>query len=110
MNHCQTERTAPTEILDIFITRKLEHNAGNTTAQTSTRNILLVHHNSICQSRGNEGQAVREPGPAGIVIEGDVGEKVADDGEEQGQVAVELISFSSMTISSPIGGQKGQIR
>lgn len=103
------ETVAPTEILDILITRELQRNAGGTALQTSTRDILLVHDDSVGQSSGKEGRTVGEHGPAGVVVEGDVGEEVAQHGEEQGHVAIEFVSLSVTDLSSAIEAQKSRM-
>lgn len=74
------------KILDIFITSELHRNVRNATLKTTTGNMSLVHHDTICRSRRKESQAVGHLGRGRVVVEGDVGQEIAEDGEQQGDV------------------------
>lgn len=82
-----------TKILDIFITSELHRNVRNATLKTTTGNVSLVHHDTICRSRRKESQAVGHLGRGRVVVEGDVGQEIAEDGEQQGDVPKPVSGF-----------------
>lgn len=76
-----------TEVLNIFIGDKLQGNARRTALQTTTCDVSLVNHNSICCGSRDKRQTVGELRSGGGVIECEVGQEVPSDGKQQGQVA-----------------------
>lgn len=76
-----------TEILDVLIASKLQGDIDGTSLKAPARKVLLVYHDAIGRSGRNERDAIRKLGPAGVVVEGYVGQHIADDGEKQGQVS-----------------------
>lgn len=49
--------------------------------------MALVDYDSIGDGGGDEGKAIRENGPRGVEVEGDEGQRVAENRDEQGQVS-----------------------
>lgn len=85
----------PTEVLHIFIAQQLENDVGNTSRKLPSGDILFVDDDTVGHRRSNKRQAIRDLRRVGVVIEGEVGQGVAQDREKQGQVAVDRSSAIS---------------
>ena len=77
-----------TQVLDVFITNDLESTALSL-AGTSTSAEALKDDNTVCDSGCNESGAVREDGPLGVRVEGQVRQGVADRREQESDMASE---------------------
>jgi hypothetical protein len=77
-----------TQVLDVLIANDLESTALSF-AGTSTSAEALKDDDTVCGSGGNEGSAVREDGPLGVCVEGQVRKSVADRRQQEGDMASE---------------------
>lgn len=75
-----------TQILDVLIRDELGHNLRHTAGDTPGK-VALVDDNSIGHSGRDKGEAVRDSGRGRVVVEEDEGQGIAEDGEEQSEVA-----------------------
>jgi len=77
-----------TQVLDVLITNDLEGTALSL-AGTSTSAEALKDDDTVGGSGGNESGAVREDGPLGVCVEGQVRKSVADRRQQEGDMASE---------------------
>lgn len=82
-----------TQVLHILIGDELCHDLRHTAGDTPSE-VALVDDNSIGHGGRDEGQTVRDSGGGRVVVEEDEGQGVAEDGEEQGEVAGLQVSKS----------------
>lgn len=82
-----------TQVLHILIGDELGHDLRHAAGDTPGK-VALVDDNSIGHGGRDKGQTVRDSGGGGVVVEEDEGQGVAEDGEEQGEVAGLQVSNS----------------
>lgn len=91
-----------TQILHILIGDELGHDLRHAAGDTPGE-VALVHDNSIGDGGRDECQAIRDSGSGRVVVEEDEGQGVAEDGEEQGEVA-------ELQVSNAISRSKTSVR
>lgn len=80
-------RSSLTQILHIFIREQLDGGRGDLGTGLHSSAISLEDHNSIgCDGR-HKGQAICNLRPSGVIVERKVGEAIAEDGEQESEVA-----------------------
>jgi hypothetical protein len=95
-----------TQVLHILIGDELGHDLRHTARDTPGK-VALVDDNSIGHGGRDEGQTVRDSGGGRVVVEEDEGQGIAEDGEEQGEVAglqvsILILRFRGKRLSSAI--------
>ncbi len=78
-----------TQILHIFIREQEEGGRADLGTGLDSSPISLEDDDAVSGDRGLKGEAIGEGGPFGVVVEGNVGQAVSEDGEEEGKVAAE---------------------
>lgn len=76
-----------TKVLDVLIGNELGHDLRNATLNTAGE-VSLIHDDSIGDGGGDEGKAISEDGSAGGRVEGNEGECVAEDRDEEKQMSI----------------------
>ena len=76
-----------TQILDILIGKQGDKACGFALSRACP--VALVDDDAVCCSRRDEGSAVGEAGPAGVVVECNVGQSIADSAKQKGDVSGE---------------------
>jgi hypothetical protein len=91
----------PTEVLNILISSQHQRTLllG---PSIKTSPVGFVDNNTICCGCRNKCETIRCLSPSGIIVEGDVGEDVSEDGEQQGQMS----AGSQQVILSDVYGTK----
>ena len=87
-----------TQVLNILV-RGQHHRALLLGSWTEASSVCLVDDDAIRCSRGNECNPVGDLGPSGVVIEGDVGEDVSEDTEQEGQMSANRVSKIMLIMS-----------
>ncbi len=75
-----------TQVLDILVSSQHQRTLL-LSPSIETSSVSFVDNNAICCSCCNECKTIRSLRPSGIKIEGDIGEEVSEDSEEQGQMS-----------------------
>ena len=87
--------------MHILVRQQLESDLLWLRASLETRSVRLVDDDAIGSNSGDKGKAIAELRPLGVVVEGDVGQPVAEDGEEERCMADEpalAVSVSCINI------------
>lgn len=76
-----------TEILYILIREQEEGGRADLGTRLHTSTVGFEDDNAICRDGRHKGKSVSESSPSRIVVEGEVGESISKDGEQEGEVA-----------------------
>jgi hypothetical protein len=76
-----------TEVLNILVTKQFDRNLRDRSRQLASSDVLFVYNNAVGSRGSDKSQTIGDLGRARIVIEGDIGDTVPHNRQEEGQVA-----------------------
>lgn len=84
-----------TQVLNVLISGKRDDATLRSGARPIASAKSLVDNDTVGRSRGDEGQAVGVTGPSRVEVQGQVGDGVAGDTEQRGEVPGGSVSMKS---------------
>jgi hypothetical protein len=89
-----------TQVLNILISSEGQRATRSSSSSSCAGAESLVDNNAVGHGSGDESGAIRELRPARVVVEGNVGQGVSKDTEEQGEVSENAVLVFSTTACS----------